>query len=293
MAVPLTNITLAQIASETGLNPALANNIADVFDYGNDHIRQAYISRVYCPGGKDDLITSPYKIGYWRNYNVYGPSGYGWLYNYPAVIHSLELAPVGWRIPTKTDYENLIAFIELSHVSPGEHLKIVKTNSAYFHPYWDKDDNVSAFDTYGFMGTPNGRRTNSGEFLNLTYRMRLWTATSYNSTRAWYVELRTNNQFIIGQSIGGHKESGFGVRCIQNAPVGEPTGTTGTLTDFDNNVYGWVTIGALRWMSENLKTTKYRNGSVVPLVTDSSTWSGLSTGARCAYNNDAFYVYGT
>ncbi|MFN5208953.1 MAG: fibrobacter succinogenes major paralogous domain-containing protein, partial [Bacteroidota bacterium] len=39
--------------------------------------------------------------------------------------------------------------------------------------------------------------------------------------------------------------------------------------------------------AENLRARTYRNGVVIPQVTDASTWSGLSTDASCWYNNDS------
>jgi len=58
-----------------------------------------------------------------------------------------------------------------------------------------------------------------------------------------------------------------------------------TMTGNDGKVYQTVTIGNQVWMAENLRETKYRNGDAIPNVTDNTEWSGLSTGARCAYNN--------
>jgi len=52
-------------------------------------------------------------------------------------------------------------------------------------------------------------------------------------------------------------------------------------------VYHTVTIGAQTWMVENLKTTKYKDGASIPLVSDGSAWEALSTPGYCFYNNDA------
>jgi len=57
--------------------------------------------------------------------------------------------------------------------------------------------------------------------------------------------------------------------------------------DIDGNVYPIVKIGNQWWTTENLKVTHYRDGTAIPLETNNSAWSGLSTGAYCAYNNDA------
>lgn len=59
-----------------------------------------------------------------------------------------------------------------------------------------------------------------------------------------------------------------------------------TVADIDANVYSTITIGAQVWMKENLKTTHYRNGDVIPNITGVSAWVGLTTGAYCNYNND-------
>lgn len=56
--------------------------------------------------------------------------------------------------------------------------------------------------------------------------------------------------------------------------------------DADNNNYGVVRIGDQLWMSENLKTTKYNDGTAIPYVTDSTAWANSVNGSYCWYNYD-------
>jgi uncharacterized protein (TIGR02145 family) len=67
---------------------------------------------------------------------------------------------------------------------------------------------------------------------------------------------------------------------------GLPCPGTPTVTDIDGNVYNTVLIGDQCWMKENLKTTRYNNGTPVANVTDETAWSALTTGAYVWYNND-------
>jgi uncharacterized protein (TIGR02145 family) len=66
-------------------------------------------------------------------------------------------------------------------------------------------------------------------------------------------------------------------------------GDTGTVTDTDGNVYQTVTIGTQIWMKENLKTTRYNDGSPIPLVTANVAWSNLAAGGYCWYDDSATY----
>ena len=47
-----------------------------------------------------------------------------------------------------------------------------------------------------------------------------------------------------------------------------------------------IVIGTQQWMRENLDVLTYRNGVVIPQVTDPTAWAALTTGAWCYYNND-------
>lgn len=63
--------------------------------------------------------------------------------------------------------------------------------------------------------------------------------------------------------------------------------TTAANTDADGNVYHTVTIGTQTWMLENLRTTKYNDGTPIPNVTDQAAWKAQTSAAYCWLDNDA------
>lgn len=63
--------------------------------------------------------------------------------------------------------------------------------------------------------------------------------------------------------------------------------TRGTVDDIDGNTYKTVSIGSQVWMAENLKTTRYNDNTLIPLVIDNTTWNHMITPGYCWYNNDA------
>ena len=59
------------------------------------------------------------------------------------------------------------------------------------------------------------------------------------------------------------------------------------MTDIEGNVYSIVTIGNQLWMAENLKVTRYRDGSAIQCVTADSVWCDLKSGAYCWGSEDS------
>lgn len=67
------------------------------------------------------------------------------------------------------------------------------------------------------------------------------------------------------------------------------TTTPPTVSDIDGNLYHTVIIGSQIWMVENLKTTKYNDGSSITLVSDNSAWTPPGTPYYCWYNFNSTY----
>ena len=65
---------------------------------------------------------------------------------------------------------------------------------------------------------------------------------------------------------------------VKNDPRTEPVIVTTN--------YNSVKIGSQQWMEKNLDVSTYRNGDIIPQVTDAAAWSNLTTGAWCYINND-------
>ena len=60
-----------------------------------------------------------------------------------------------------------------------------------------------------------------------------------------------------------------------------------TVRDIDGNEYHIVKIGTQVWMGENLKTTKFNDGSSISLVSYNAEWENLNSDGFCWYDNDS------
>jgi uncharacterized protein (TIGR02145 family) len=121
---------------------------------------------------------------------------------------------------------------------------------------WNTSGNPTIADNNTNDGTSTGIFTSSitGLTENTTYYVRAYATTSFGTSYGSQVSFAT-------------------------------TGHSGTVTDFEGNIYKTITIGSQIWMAENLKTTKYNDGTAIPNVTDDGAWAALTTGAYSDYNN--------
>lgn len=65
--------------------------------------------------------------------------------------------------------------------------------------------------------------------------------------------------------------------------------STDTVKDIDGNIYKTVVIGSQVWMKENLRTTRYRDGSSIPNVINYNDWIDRTEEGFCWYRNDTAY----
>jgi uncharacterized protein (TIGR02145 family) len=82
-----------------------------------------------------------------------------------------------------------------------------------------------------------------------------------------------------------------GKSCTITLTVDDVAQTIGkpgpNITDGEGNIYKTVNIGTQQWMAENLKVSKYSDGTTIPNISDNTQWQNNTTGAWAFYNNDA------
>lgn len=71
--------------------------------------------------------------------------------------------------------------------------------------------------------------------------------------------------------------------------VFNPELTYDTVEDIAGNVYKTIQIGNQTWMAENLKTSKFNDGSEIAYISGSEQWNNQQLPAYCWYLNDTKY----
>ncbi|MCX6325124.1 MAG: T9SS type A sorting domain-containing protein [Bacteroidia bacterium] len=100
------------------------------------------------------------------------------------------------------------------------------------------------------------------------------------------VQTTIDMAYNAGQRLKYTGISGNNSTIMTDIPIADKTITFNFIacSDGDNINYPVVSIGTQIWMAENLKTTKYNDGTAIPNVTVDATWEALTTGAYSDYN---------
>lgn len=65
------------------------------------------------------------------------------------------------------------------------------------------------------------------------------------------------------------------------------------VTDIDGNEYITVQIGNQEWFAQDLRTTRYNGGSIIPQENDDQQWGLTSDPAWCWYDGDSIHDFWT
>ncbi len=134
---------------------------------------------------------------------------FGRLYNWYAVSDNRNIAPEGWRVPSYSDWQILINYLNGDSIAGG---KLKKTDTLYW-----ASPNTSATNETGFTALPGGYRyLYNYSFMDMGYIGRWWSSTPdrYYRIFAWYWQLNYNNSYAYARENTGSANNGYSVRCI-------------------------------------------------------------------------------
>jgi uncharacterized protein (TIGR02145 family) len=135
---------------------------------------------------------------------------YGKLYNWFAIDAASNgnknVCPVGWHVPTESDWNTLLTYLGGEMVAGGKIKSICA--STWLTP------NSAATNETGFTALPGGYRDATGPFDFAGLYAQFWSSTSYDGTTAW-MYLLSYSDGQVGPTPD-YKKGGSSIRCIKD-----------------------------------------------------------------------------
>lgn len=200
---PIPNLTVTDIDSniyhtvKIGTQVWMVENLKVLRYRNGDSIPNIFVDNSW------DYSTT----GAYRDYldNSSNGNTYGHLYNWYAVADSRKIAPVGWHVPTRTEWTTLIDYLGGSELA-GAKLKETKL------AHWT-NPNTGATNASGFTALPGGAWA-LGFFGGIGEDATWWTATDWSQSGAYYWWVNYDNTLSSWNSW--KKSWGCSVRCVQD-----------------------------------------------------------------------------
>lgn len=174
----------------------------------------------------------------------------GKFYNWYAINDIRQLAPVGYHIPSKDEWDKLQDYNQFNIIPCGNGgVKSFDLDSSYGHyAYW-------------------------------------WSSTEFGSYQGWYRKLRFEN--MRGDHAHTKKEEGMSVRCVKDYIHDSEIKSSISKT---SDTIESVQIGDQVWMSKNLDVSTFRNGDKIKEAKTNNEWISASKNkepAWCYLKDDA------
>jgi len=175
----------------------------------------------------------------WCYYNNDPKNGkmFGKLYNWYAVQDSRGLAPKGWHVPSKNEWDTLNIFLGVLYAgkkmktTSGWNVYMPKYNGSYYISEIQPQLDENGTNESGFAGLPGGYRDNNGIFNTNIGSIGSWWSLTENISKkgnstdyAFLIYLNTNWKILykdiryadmITMSVE-RKSFGMSIRCIRD-----------------------------------------------------------------------------
>ncbi len=133
---------------------------------------------------------------------------YGHLYNYYAVVDSRNICPTGWHVPSKLEWDELIAYLG-GNTSAA--IKLKESGNLY----WIKanGDNSS-----GFSARAGSWRSQEGFFYYSvqTGGGNFWSTTKFDATYPWLFTINSETTAKTTTDYYFQSAAGTSIRCLKN-----------------------------------------------------------------------------
>ena len=254
----------------------------------------------------------------WASYYDIAANGvaYGELYSGYTATDGRGICPVGWRVPSKTDFDDLAvavgnsaATIKSCRMINSPIGGVCNTNVA---PYWSYYSSYYGNDYYGFSAVPGGQRyVNSWGYLNEV--LYLWTSTPSGIDYNYYSTIGYSSSGITNTNAGAINY-GRSIRCVKGLnPLNKtlatittvaPTGITANVATAGGTVISdngsTISDKGVVWSEQPGPTTNNPNASLKYMGNMSTSFSGQFSGLwagrtyylRAYAINDAGIAYG-
>lgn len=120
------------------------------------------------------------------------------------------ICPEGWHVPSRIDWNNLIAFVK-ANVNGVNVSNSLKATSGW--------SSAGAKDLFGFSAKGTGWRTDKPTFADRDKDENLWSITEDNASAIWYADFQyaaTANDFAVYNSGANGKSMGMSLRCLKD-----------------------------------------------------------------------------
>jgi len=202
----------------------------------------------------------------------------GKLYNWYAVNDPRGIAPPGWRVPSESDWRELIKTVGKKNAK-----------SSLKDPIFDTiltSPKKHVTNQSGFSAVPSGVRYSNSSFSELIY-IAYWASNE----RVSYGRNKSKAFCIFQPKLGDvfskafNKNTGLSIRLICESDSCESLTYQVCYTEDQKN-YGRmdsVRIGNQFWSVNNLEVERYRNGDKIPFIRYPKELKNAKTGAWCYY----------
>lgn len=180
---------------------------------------------------------------------------YGYLYNWPAVMHGANssannpsgvqgICPNGWHVPSHAEWRQLSNYVsgQSQYVCGDYNANIAKALASITG--WISRTNTCAVgnnpsenNATGFSALPSGKYTHpfpTGDYLDFGFRVYFWSTTKHNDG-VYYRVLSSSRSFFNSNRMG--ITAGLSIRCVRNDgfTVSLPTLSTDTVLQITDN----------------------------------------------------------